>query len=772
MNQDEKRLMERILMDTVNFYQRNILGEIMTYLKEDRKFSVETIEQFKIGYAGGGLRSYLVDELHHPAEDCLKAGVLRKNDKGAFIDYFYKRIIFPNIKHGVVVHITGRAVGEAEHKYLHLPGEMTHLFNEDALDHKEVMITEGAPDCFTAIQAGYAAVAILGTGNFKPVYVQKFSKCEKVFICMDGDDAGEKAVSRIGQYFPDKSYVVQLPQGMDLNEYMYDHSKEDFKRLVKTSKKFLSYLLEKVPSDIEKTELPGRLNELINILKKISAALAEHFLEHEIKPRFRLNAEETKAYRKMIGERRKEDHKTEKTSGEHEDIEYCAKYDGLVDLVWDNDTLSYLQRNESGLSVEPYVDLNGVRKYPPPTKNIPWMIARAGQVQASFDECCENPTNYCKKLYEDIVKHLTSVSDLPEVSGVSDVSEVSFYDLLAAWCIHTYLQESLQYSPIICFFAVPERGKSRTGKSLIYLAYRGIHVESLREAYIFRVADSFNSSIFFDVKDIQKKTDIANSEDILLQRFEKGAKVPRVNHPERGAHKDTIYYDIFGPTIIATNEGIDTILETRSIYINMPEAKRNFERDVVPKDSLELKERLTAFRAWFLGRELPDAPKPTRGRLGDILRPLRQIIKLVNPQKEVGFLSLVEYLKGERLMEKATSLEAEIVKTVHELSKEVYRGSLSVRKITDIMNSGRYEAHKLSPQRIGRCLKAMGFNKTRASNGAAAIYYDTRQIQQFLQAYGLKETSETSETSETPVMETDTPGIADAPENEKKTLFE
>lgn len=131
------------------------------------------------------------------------------------------------------------------------------------------------------------------------------------------------------------------------------------------------------------------------------------------------------------------------------------------------------------------------------------------------------------------------------------------------------------------------------------------------------------------------------SEDLLLGRFEKGGRVPRVNNPDRGPHKDIDYYNTFGATIIGTNEPVDRILETRAIQINMPEAVRVFNNDVTPEIGRPLKERLTAFRARHLWTVLPETPKPAQGRLGDILKPLLQIIRLARPEWENQFTSLV-----------------------------------------------------------------------------------------------------------------------------------
>ena len=268
------------------------------------------------------------------------------------------------------------------------------------------------------------------------------------------------------------------------------------------------------------------------------------------------------------------------------------------------------------------------------------------------------------------------------------------------------------------------------------------------EAYILRVASNLQASILFDVMNIWRKAERNGSEDILLHRFEKGALVPRVLHPDRGAHRDTFYYSVFGPTVISTNEGVHRILESRSININMPETRKKFENDVKPELSLPLKERLVAFRARHLGEKLPDIRKPARGRLGDILKPLVQIIRFVKPEREGCFLTLVKELETERLIEKADSLEAKILAVVMDHEIAVRKGVLPVKIITDFFNHDLPENKRITYQRVGKRLKAMGFKKARTSNGASAIIWDSDNIDRMKEKYGLKQTSETSETAE------------------------
>src|SRR4029434_3504067 len=122
-------------------------------------------------------------------------------------------------------------------------------------------------------------------------------------------------------------------------------------------------------------------------------------------------------------------------------------------------------------------------------------------------------------------------------------------------------------------------------------------------------------------------------EDILLNRFEKGQRAARVLYPEKGRFEDTRYFDIFGATIIATNDSVHKILDTRCIAISMPPAKKRYDTEPTPELGLPLRERLVDWRAHQMGKPLPEMKKAYDGRFGDITLPLFKIIKLVAPKE-------------------------------------------------------------------------------------------------------------------------------------------
>lgn len=751
----EVRTIEDILGETAMFYHQHLTPEVKSYLIKERGFTEETISRFQIGYANGGLREHVIDKRKFPLDLCLKAGVLKKTGEGAIRDYFYHRVIFPNIKRGRVVHLTGRSLDGQEPKYLHLPGEMRYLYNEDALSSKTAYIAEGIPDGLSAIQAGFPTVAILGSSNFKPEYLPKFSRCEKVYLCLDGDKAGEEGALKIGGLIGERARIVSLPEGLDLNDYLKEHTKEDFESLVASAKDIIKYELSLIPPTMDKTELPQRLEPILKKLARMEKAKAEAYLSYEIKPRFKLKKEDIDGYRELVNKYRRGEAEAPNIQTASTDTEpvYTALFDGLVDLVEYNGSPAFLVKEGDKLSILPQVERDGVLYIPPPKEQIPWLLPRGEEVLKLYElQGLLSQRERDGALYDDLLSYHKAISELPGEEH---------YDLIVAWDFHTYLLEAVQYSPIICLFAVPERGKSRTGKGMIHVAYRGIHVESLRDAYLVRVAHDLRASLFFDVKDIWQKAEKNGSEDILLHRFEKGAKVPRVLFPDRGAHRDIVYYSIFGPTVIGTNEGVHRILETRAVHINMPETSKRFENDVTPELSLPFKERLIAFRAAHLGETFADIPKPAAGRLGDILKPLQQIIRMVKPEREPSFLKFVRELEAEKLIEKADSLEAQILMTLVGLKGQVEKGILPVKAITDAFNEGKSEKSQVTYQRIGRRLSAMGFKKARASDGASAIIWDEESIERMKETYGLRKTSETSDRSETSARFPDDTDVSD-----------
>jgi DNA primase catalytic core len=282
-----QRSIEDVLTATAHYYHKRLPPETVEYLTQERGFTKETIERFLIGWADGGLKEYLTGERDFPLDLCLEAGVLRRTDGNAVRDHFYKRIIFPNLKRGRVVHMTGRSTSDKGPKYLHLPGKIEHLFNEDDLRSEEAVLTEGVPDCLSAIQAGHKAVAMLGTSHFNESLRGRFDKCGRVYVCMDGDQAGHQAAVKVSRILADKAIIVNLPEGQDVNEYLNSQEDDEFRRLLDEGRRFLDVEIDRIgglPENIREDEL----KTFLPLLRQLGEFEREKYTA-VIKREFKLN---------------------------------------------------------------------------------------------------------------------------------------------------------------------------------------------------------------------------------------------------------------------------------------------------------------------------------------------------------------------------------------------------------------------------------------------------------------------------------------------------
>jgi hypothetical protein len=518
-------------------------------------------------------------------------------------------------------------------KYLQKTGTTNRLYLLPTVDLEgdpPLQVVEGEKKALALMQAGYQVVGIPGVfnwlikgkdGDSQPIPDLDLVNWKRPVTILFDSDAHDNPMVRLAAFRLAREVaqrggqvsILFLPAGevekVGADDYLVAHGPEALGDLLKTAWPFNpawndheAEVFWQVRDITPETSTPDKLKTLASIVPALArmTELDRVATQEKLKEHLGLPTKFLTAFSKDIQKAAKANSKKPKTDNSQE--VYTAILPGLVDLVQYEDAPAFLLLTENGLSITAEWEHDGVSYVPPPKEQIPWLLPRGEEVLKWYKQK-ESPGI----LYDNLLAYHKAISELPAEG---------YYDLLATWDFHSYMLEFCQYSPEICLFAVPERGKSRTGKGMIYVARRGVHVESLRDAYLVRLSHNFQATIFFDVMNLWKKAEKAGSEDIVLGRFERGLKVPRVLYPERGAHRDTVYYDIFGSTIIATNVAVHNILDTRAVQINMPQTDRRFEQDVTPDAALPLKERLTAFRARSLGKPMPESAKPASGRGG------------------------------------------------------------------------------------------------------------------------------------------------------------
>lgn len=129
------------------------------------------------------------------------------------------RLAIPYITPSGVVDIRFRAIGNADPKYMGMPGAKTSMFNAQvvltASDY--ICVTEGEIDCITvSVKTNHPAIGIPGANNWKPFYSKILDDFETVIVLADGDTAGMDFGKKVSRELGNVN-IVQMPEGHDVN---------------------------------------------------------------------------------------------------------------------------------------------------------------------------------------------------------------------------------------------------------------------------------------------------------------------------------------------------------------------------------------------------------------------------------------------------------------------------------------------------------------------------------------------------------------------------
>jgi DNA primase len=230
---------------------------------ESRGLGGETVAKLRLGYAPDsweGLRSHLLAR-HFKPHELVQAGLTltRKSGQGEY-DRFRDRLIFPiRDVGGRTIAFGGRALGDAEPKYLNSPetpayvkGE--HLYGLDLAREAirregYVVVVEGYMDLAALLQAGIDnVVASLGTA-FTPNQAKLLARfTERIVFSYDGDAAGAAATMRSVDALIERGFhvrVVELPAGQDPDDAIKSRGAEAYLALVRGAPEYLQFVINR-----------------------------------------------------------------------------------------------------------------------------------------------------------------------------------------------------------------------------------------------------------------------------------------------------------------------------------------------------------------------------------------------------------------------------------------------------------------------------------------------------------------------------------------------
>lgn len=223
------------------------------YLMEDRGYTEETIQQFRLGFHPDNWQ-WLVNRAQGKYPDHLLAEaklIFKKEGRARYSDYFVNRVMFPvRDERKRIVAFGGRILpgsnSDGIAKYFNSPESLIFtksklLFGLDEArqrirEAETVVVVEGYTDCITAHQFGVKnVVATLGTALTEThvSFLKRLSR--KVILVFDGDTAGQKAAERSLTKFLSQEVdlrILTLPAGKDPAEFLEEQGADKLKMLI------------------------------------------------------------------------------------------------------------------------------------------------------------------------------------------------------------------------------------------------------------------------------------------------------------------------------------------------------------------------------------------------------------------------------------------------------------------------------------------------------------------------------------------------------------
>ena len=287
-----RALRERIYaanLEAARFYHATIWtnegAEALSYLHK-RGLDDAGIRRFGLGSTAHGwdaLTQHLMSQ-GYTAEELKQAGLTSERD-GRYYDMFRNRAMFPIINpQGHVLGFGGRIMGEGNPKYLNTSD--TPVFNKRqglyALNMakkerglRRLILVEGYMDVVSLRQQGVqGVVATLGTALTEEQARLIKRYVPEVWVCYDGDSAGQKAILRALDIFESQDMparVIDIPDDMDPDDYVKKNGAAGFEALRPMPP--AEYRMLRAADGVDLTTQDGRTAYAItccNILRKVS----------------------------------------------------------------------------------------------------------------------------------------------------------------------------------------------------------------------------------------------------------------------------------------------------------------------------------------------------------------------------------------------------------------------------------------------------------------------------------------------------------------------
>jgi DNA primase len=250
----------------------------------DRGITAETITRLGIGYAppaSEGLKTALVKE-GLPLPLLVRSGLAVERDNGQTVDRFRGRLMIPIARDsGSIVAFGGRAMErDQQPKYLNSPettiytkGKTLYGLNFTKADIRRLgyaVLVEGYFDFAQLLQAGITPIVASSGTALTPAQAQLLRRfTSKVILSFDPDAAGQGAAARSCELLVAEGFEVNvavLPAGDDPDSVVQKRGRDAYLELLKNSRPYLEYLLDRAAAVHDLNSDEGRRQFLTAML--------------------------------------------------------------------------------------------------------------------------------------------------------------------------------------------------------------------------------------------------------------------------------------------------------------------------------------------------------------------------------------------------------------------------------------------------------------------------------------------------------------------------
>ena len=302
IDNEKEELKEKVLKINeyaAEYYHQNLYkpqSKIAQDYIRQRKLNNDALKNYRLGYSGKFDELYQeLKKQNFKEKEILESGLVRKNEKGTYYDFYRERLIIPICDvRGRVIAFGGRILikDDKQPKYINSPENIVyskgrHLFGLNVAkkgDTKKLLIVEGYMDVISLHQRGITnVVAPLGTALTEQQGWLLRKNTEQIVLGFDSDDAGLQAKVRSLAVLENMGCdirILQMEGAKDPDEYIIKYGNMRFNNLVDKALSIIEFNVKLLQKDLNLENVKDKIKFLNEIAKLISKV--ENTIEREV----------------------------------------------------------------------------------------------------------------------------------------------------------------------------------------------------------------------------------------------------------------------------------------------------------------------------------------------------------------------------------------------------------------------------------------------------------------------------------------------------------